>query len=350
MFMKKVIVLSMIFISSLFSNEEFPLVSTMPPYEELEFVSYDYFPKDKSKVEKNSKKKQEIKPKIINNETKNNLNIDQKLETKVQEKVMSNEPIEKPEIEAQKTEIKKVEVKKIENAKKPEISQKNETQMIYLGTKKELIEDDTINSSIEEELRDTAFKEFDESEEKNKDSKALLKALNMENSMNYEVSNKNLQGYEELIIEVDSNKNIMKIKSKFGKSVKELKTYVVSTAKNGVKKPLGEGKISSISLNPIWYPTSETRKSFEKKGIFLPTAVPPNHKYNYMGAAKLNLTHVVDGNQTYRIHGTLNEKSIGSKESAGCIRMKNSDVLDLAKIVQEFFDTKGPSKVKVLLL
>ena len=28
----------------------------------------------------------------------------------------------------------------------------------------------------------------------------------MENSINYEVSNKNLQGYEELIIEVDSNK------------------------------------------------------------------------------------------------------------------------------------------------
>lgn len=57
---------------------------------------------------------------------------------------MSNEPIEKPEIEAKKPKIKKVEIKKIEDTKKPEISQKNETQVIYLGTKKELIEDDTI--------------------------------------------------------------------------------------------------------------------------------------------------------------------------------------------------------------
>ena len=49
-------------------------------------------------------------------------------------------------------------------------------------------------------------------------------------------------------------------------------------------------------------------------------------------------------NQTYRIHGTLNEKKYRSKESAGCIRMKNSDVLDLAKIVQEFLIQKVLAK------
>ncbi|QKJ27806.1 L,D-transpeptidase [Aliarcobacter cibarius] len=339
--MRKIFILLMMVNYFLYSNEEFPIVSTMPPYEELEFVSYDYFPKSKEKVEKNNQKKQDIK----------NINNKEKVQTKVQEQIMNNEPINIPKVEKEKPIINKVETKKVEEVKTNIKEKEADTQLIYLETKKELVEDeDRVTSNIEEELRDISFKEFDENEEKNKDSTALLKALNMGNSKDYEISNKSLQDYEELIIEVDSNKNVMKLKSKFGKNTKELKTYNVSTAKNGVKKPLGEGRISSISLNPVWYPTNDTRKSFEKKGIILPNVVPPNHKYNYMGAAKLNLTHIVDGNQTYRIHGTLNEKSIGSKESAGCIRMRNSDVLELAKIVQDFFETKGPSKVKVILL
>lgn len=339
--MRKIFILLMMVNYFLYSNEEFPIVSTMPPYEELEFVSYDYFPKSKEKVEKNNQKKQDIK----------NINNKEKVQTKVQEQIMNNEPINIPKVEKEKPIINKVETKKVEEVKTNIKEKEADTQLIYLGTKKELVEDeDRVTSNIEEELRDISFKEFDENEEKNKDSTALLKALNMGNSKDYEISNKSLQDYEELIIEVDSNKNVMKLKSKFGKNTKELKTYNVSTAKNGVKKPLGEGRISSISLNPVWYPTNDTRKSFEKKGIILPNVVAPNHKYNYMGAAKLNLTHIVDGNQTYRIHGTLNEKSIGSKESAGCIRMRNSDVLELAKIVQDFFETKGPSKVKVILL
>ncbi len=339
--MRKIFILLMMVNYFLYSNEEFPIVSTMPPYEELEFVSYDYFPKSKDKVEKNNQKKQDIK----------NINNKEKVQTRVQEQIMNNEPINIPKVEKEKPIINKVETKKVEEVKTNIKEKEADTQLIYLGTKKELVEDeDRVTSNIEEELRDISFKEFDENEEKNKDSTALLKALNMGNSKDYEISNKSLQDYEELIIEVDSNKNVMKLKSKFGKNTKELKTYNVSTAKNGVKKPLGEGRISSISLNPVWYPTNDTRKSFEKKGIILPNVVPPNHKYNYMGAAKLNLTHIVDGNQTYRIHGTLNEKSIGSKESAGCIRMRNSDVLELAKIVQDFFETKGPSKVKVILL
>ncbi len=339
--MRKIFILLMMVNYFLYSNEEFPIVSTMPPYEELEFVSYDYFPKSKDKVEKNNQKKQDIK----------NINNKEKVQTRVQVQIMNNEPINIPKVEKEKPIINKVETKKVEEVKTNIKEKEADTQLIYLGTKKELVEDeDRVTSNIEEELRDISFKEFDENEEKNKDSTALLKTLNMGNSKDYEISNKSLQDYEELIIEVDSNKNVMKLKSKFGKNTKELKTYNVSTAKNGVKKPLGEGRISSISLNPVWYPTNDTRKSFEKKGIILPNVVPPNHKYNYMGAAKLNLTHIVDGNQTYRIHGTLNEKSIGSKESAGCIRMRNSDVLELAKIVQDFFETKGPSKVKVILL
>lgn len=49
-----------------------------------------------------------------------------------------------------------------------------------------------------------------------------------------------------------------------------------------------------------------------------------------MGAAKINLSHRVDGQEVYRIHGTLNENTIGTNESAGCIRMKNKEVVELA--------------------
>ena len=61
-------------------------------------------------------------------------------------------------------------------------------------------------------------------------------------------------------------------------------------------------------------------KAFKEKGINLPAVVPYGDKLNYMGAAKINLSHKVDGQEVYRIHGTLNENTIGTNESSGCIR------------------------------
>ena len=142
----------------------------------------------------------------------------------------------------------------------------------------------------------------------------------------------------------------MELFAKNGENEEKIKSYIVSTGKDSIKKPLGVGRISQISLNPVWYPTTDTKKSFAKKGIVLPNIVPPNHKYNYMGMAKLNLTHSVDGNTTYRIHGTLNEKTLGSNESAGCIRMRNNDVVELAILVEEFAKIKNLNKVKVVLI
>ena len=167
--------------------------------------------------------------------------------------------------------------------------------------------------------------------------------------MNNSEDEPTILNYEELVIEVDPLTNVMTVNAKINDELKEIKEYRVSTAKKDVKRPFGEGKISKISLNPIWYPTQDTLKSFRKRGINLPSVVPPGHRYNYMGAAKINLTHIVDGKSTYRIHGTLSEKTIGSNESAGCIRMKNSDVLQLAALINDFSDIKGLNKVKVIL-
>ena len=158
-----------------------------------------------------------------------------------------------------------------------------------------------------------------------------------------------IENFEQILIEVDSVSNSMKVKAKIDNEYKDIKTYRVSTAKKDTTKPLGIGNISKISLNPIWYPTQSTKISFRKRGIILPDVVPPGHKFNYMGAAKINLTHIVDGKSTYRIHGTLNEKTIGTNESAGCIRMKNDEVLQLATLLNKFANLKSMDDIKVVL-
>ena len=212
---------------------------------------------------------------------------------------------------------------------------------------------DILSQEDEEELLQTSLNEFDEQIKKgSKNSQTFTKSYEKKVSKSNlpKEQTRNLNSYDELIIKVNSKTNIMELFAKNGENEEKIKSYIVSTGKDSIKKPLGVGRISQISLNPVWYPTTDTKKSFAKKGIVLPNIVPPNHKYNYMGMAKLNLTHSVDGNTTYRIHGTLNEKTLGSNESAGCIRMRNNDVVELAILVEEFAKIKNLNKVKVVLI
>ena len=189
-----------------------------------------------------------------------------------------------------------------------------------------------------EELKQISMDEFDREVKKEKPKKIEQKRAET-----------TILNYDEIIIEVDSITNSMSVKAKVDNELKDIKNYIVSTAKKNIDKPLGLGKVSQISLNPTWYPTKETLKSFAKRGISLPSIVPPGHKYNYMGSAKINLTHKVNGKNTFRIHGTLDEKTIGTNESAGCIRMKNSDVVQLATLINDFANINSLDKVKVIL-
>lgn len=160
---------------------------------------------------------------------------------------------------------------------------------------------------------------------------------------------RNITLYEQLIIEVDSSKNYMVLKGKLDDKIKSIQSYKVSTGRKDIKKPTGEGNVTSITLNPFWYPTDETIEAFKKRGIELPKVVPPGHKYNYMGSAKINLTHIVDGKNTFRIHGTIDETTIGRNESSGCIRMKNEEVTQLATLLNKFSDSKSIENIKVFL-
>ena len=236
---------------------------------------------------------------------------------------------------------------------KPEIKE----EKIELSKKEEQKEDE---NTYEKELTQISMDEFDKANENKQTHKKVnssyekkenkeIKIVKKETKEEEKEDLKNIVDYQQLIIEVDSVLNYMTVKAQINDDLKNIKTFRVSTGKDDIKKPFGVGKISQISLNPIWYPTETTIQSFKKKGINLPKVVPPGHKYNYMGAAKINLTHIVDGKNTYRIHGTLNESTIGTNESAGCIRMKNSDVLQLANLIEEFSNNKSLDKVKVIL-
>ena len=90
--------------------------------------------------------------------------------------------------------------------------------------------------------------------------------------------------------------------------------------------PKGEARWSGVSpvsakkINPDWTPTAEMRRDNPK----LPAYVPGGHPRNPLGVRALYL-----GSSMYRIHGTDAPWLIGQDVSHGCIRMLNSDVIDL---------------------
>ena len=61
--------------------------------------------------------------------------------------------------------------------------------------------------------------------------------------------------------------------------------------------------------------------------------LPPGDPRNAMGKAKININW--ETTQTpFKIHGTNNPESIGKKVTGGCIRLKNENILELAKILK----------------
>lgn len=113
--------------------------------------------------------------------------------------------------------------------------------------------------------------------------------------------------------------------------------HVVSTVKKGVIHPQGKGKITKIEFNPTWYPTALTRETFKKKGIIIGSSVPGGHKHNYMGPFKISLSHSTHKGSIYRIHGTIDESTIGTRETGGCIRMYNDEGVEFAKTLLDRF-------------
>jgi len=103
--------------------------------------------------------------------------------------------------------------------------------------------------------------------------------------------------------------------------------YYILGNGSAIRYPVGVGKagmawhghasVELKRLSPAWQAPPEIA------GHYGPV-VPGGSPQNPMGAAVLGLD-----NGNYAIHGTNNPSSVGQFVSHGCIRMHNSDVLDL---------------------
>jgi len=112
-------------------------------------------------------------------------------------------------------------------------------------------------------------------------------------------------------------------------SRKVVRTYVVAVPGKDMEAPQGWGVVTGINFDPPWRPTPGMKERALKKGKTLPEYVKPGVKENPMGPFKIILSH----GYGFRIHGNNNPNSIGRSVTSGCIRMRNDEGKDMAKMI-----------------
>jgi lipoprotein-anchoring transpeptidase ErfK/SrfK len=111
---------------------------------------------------------------------------------------------------------------------------------------------------------------------------------------------------------------------------RERRLYYINGNGSVVRYPVGVGRpdkqwfgrsaISGKYIKPAWSPPEEIIRDNPNISRLIPGGTP----HNPMGAAAMTLA----GGE-YAIHGTNRPGSVGGFVSYGCIRMLNSDILDL---------------------
>jgi hypothetical protein len=97
-----------------------------------------------------------------------------------------------------------------------------------------------------------------------------------------------------------------------------VRSYPVSVGSARYPTPQGSYLLATVIWNPWWNPPPESEWARNRK----PTPPGPG---NPMGRVKLHMDDLI------YIHGTTSEGRLGAPASHGCIRMSNTDVVDLAK-------------------
>jgi lipoprotein-anchoring transpeptidase ErfK/SrfK len=107
--------------------------------------------------------------------------------------------------------------------------------------------------------------------------------------------------------------------------------YYMTSDNTAILYPVGVGRlgmawsgtayIDGKYVKPAWSPPDMIKRENPR----IPSVIPSGSAANPMGAAAMTLS----GGGQYAIHGTNNPGSIGGFVSHGCIRMYNSDILDL---------------------
>lgn len=116
---------------------------------------------------------------------------------------------------------------------------------------------------------------------------------------------------------------------------KHKKVFSVCVPSYNFKKMPVKGRVIGIEMNPSWRPTEGVKEYFRKEyKVELKDYYAPDDPGNPMGAAKILIKF--EGKSvppTVRIHGTEILDSIGERESLGCIRMRDEDILALVKFI-----------------
>jgi murein L,D-transpeptidase YcbB/YkuD len=116
-----------------------------------------------------------------------------------------------------------------------------------------------------------------------------------------------------------------------------LRTYRVSVGVAGHDTPDGAFTIERAEWNPSWRPPPG--REWSRDAQFTPPG--PN---NPMGRVKLFFAPL------YYIHGTSDTASIGQPASHGCVRMRNRDVIELARLLHQHAQpTVAPAEIDGIL-
>lgn len=121
----------------------------------------------------------------------------------------------------------------------------------------------------------------------------------------------------------------------YDEAYNEIASYPVCLPKETPKLP-ATGRLIRVEINPIWYPTEKIKDKYRShEKIELPDIVPPGSPLNAMGAVKIVIDFSTGHIEpTVRIHGTNKPRSIGKRESSGCIRMLNAQIKEVASLIK----------------
>lgn len=102
-----------------------------------------------------------------------------------------------------------------------------------------------------------------------------------------------------------------------------IESYPVAVGKPGHATPRGAYSVRRIIWNPRWVPPEA---EWAKKK----TPKAPGDPDNPMGRVKIFFRE-----PDYYLHGTNATESLGSAASHGCVRMRNSDIIELAQLLMD---------------
>ncbi len=105
--------------------------------------------------------------------------------------------------------------------------------------------------------------------------------------------------------------------------------YPVAVGKNRTKTPIGEYRIGPVAYNPTWSIPKSIQRERAASGQPAITSVPPGPN-NPLGPVFIRLG---EPNLGLGIHGTNAPSSVPGVRSHGCVRMKSTEALKMAKFV-----------------